>query len=100
MAPIYGTIKKKFWETYGGTCVNKRGNSFLKFVFDCICKFFDCVVGNPGPIFSDNYKIIGASFIGFALFSISVFAVLFLIDRKFDLNNKLSWIISIAIEVG
>lgn len=49
---------------------------------------------------SDNYKIIGVSFSGFALFSIGVFGALFLIDRKFDLNNKLSWIISIAIGSG
>ena len=84
--------------------MNKSGVSFWRFIFDCICKFFDCVVGNSGPGSSENYKTSAVSIIGVVLFIICMFGTLFFIDRKFNLKSAWAWLISIvggiAVSIG
>lgn len=76
--------------------MNNIDISFFRFVFDCICKFFDCVVGNPGPNTIENHKIIVVSLIGFTLFAIGLLSALFFIDRNFDWKRILEWLVSIV----
>lgn len=90
--PIRDTIENKFGAKY----MNNIDISFFRFVFDCICKLFDCVVGNPGPNTIENHKIIVVSLIGFTLFAIGLLSALFFIDRNFDWKRILEWLVSIV----
>lgn len=66
---------------------------YLKFVIQCMCAFFDAVVGNPGLTPEAGQKLVVAC-IAVAMYTLSSMGVMYLVRRTKEWKNAIEILVS------